>query len=151
MLAPGGTKVRFVATCCQHSSINHHKVTESIFVLVNKMRSVQSSTSPWAWLAGLAVLTLVPLSACQPPASQAPSQMGSGAGVKPGVSLTSQPKNSAELTKLRDNELVPLVEKGKISADEARAFMRAQKKRLGMANPDRTKALDQILKQKGLN
>ena len=152
MLAPGGTKVRFVATCCQHSSINHHKVTESIFVLVNKMRSVQSSTSPWAWLlAGLAVLTLVPLSACQPPASQAPSQMGSGAEVKPGVSLTSQPKNSAELTKLRDNELVPLVEKGKISADEARAFMRAQKKRLNMPNPDKTKALDQILKQKGLN
>jgi len=43
------------------------------------------------------------------------------------------------------------VEKGKITAAEARAFMRAQKKRLGMANPDKTKALDQILKQKGLN
>jgi hypothetical protein len=77
--------------------------------------------------------------------------MGAGAEVKPGVSLTSQPKNSAELTKLRDSELIPLVEKGKITAQEARAFMRAQKKRLGMPNSDKTKALDQILKQKGLN
>ena len=97
-------------------------------------------------LAGLATLTLVPLTACQPP-----SQMGSGSEVKPGVKLSSQPSNSAELTKLRDSELIPLVEKGKITAAEARAFMRTQKKRLGMANPDKTKALDQILKQKGLN
>ncbi len=111
------------------------------------MRPVQSSLRPLSWLlAGLATLTLVPLTACQPP-----SQMGNGSEVKPGVKLSSQPSNSAELTKLRDSELIPLVEKGKITAAEARAFMRAQKKRLGMANPDKTKALDQILKQKGLN
>ena len=109
----------------------------------------QISRRSWALL--LAGITLVPLSACQPPAGQAPTQQGAGAEVKPGISLSSQPKNSLELTKLRDNELIPLVEKGKISAEEARAFMRAQKKRLGMANPDKTKALDQILKQKGLN
>jgi len=116
------------------------------------MRPMQSNLRPWSWLlAGLASLTLVPLTACQPPASQSPSQMGNGAEVKPGVKLSSQPSNSAELTKLRDSELIPLVEKGKITAAEARAFMRAQKKRLGMANPDKTKALDQILKQKGLN
>ena len=109
----------------------------------------QISRRSWALL--LAGMALMPLSACQPPAGQAPTQQGAGAEVKPGVSLLSQPKNSLELTKLRDQELIPLVEKGKISADEARAFMRAQKKRLGMANPDKTKALDQILKQKGLN
>ena len=97
-------------------------------------------------LAGLATLTLVPLTACLPP-----SQMGNGAEVKPGVKLSSQPSNSTELTKLRDSELIPLVEKGKITSAEARAFMRTQKKRLGMANPNKTKALDQILKQKGLN
>jgi len=90
-------------------------------------------------LAGLATLTLVP------------SQIGNGAEVKPGVKLSSQPSNSTELTKLRDSELIPLVEKGKITSAEARAFMRTQKKRLGMANPNKTKALDQILKQKGLN
>jgi len=111
------------------------------------MRLVQSSLRPLSWLlAGLATLTLVPLTACLPP-----SQMGTGAEVTPGVKLSSQPSNSAELTKLRDSELIPLVEKGKITAAEARAFMRAQKKRLGMANPDKTKALDQFLKQKGLN
>jgi len=116
------------------------------------MLSVQSSARHWGWiLTGLAVVTVLPLTACQPHAGQSPSQMGNGAEVKPGLNLSSQPSNSAELTKLRDTELIPLVEKGKISAEEARAFMRAQKKRLGMANPDKTKALDQILKQKGLN
>ena len=115
------------------------------------MRPVQSFVRPWPWLlAGLAAVTLVPLSACQPPAGQAPTQQGAGAEVKPGVSLSSQPTNITELTKLRDNELIPLVEKGKISANEARAFIRAQKKRLGLPNPDKTNALDQILKQKGL-
>jgi len=115
------------------------------------MRPVQSLLRPWPWLlAGLSAVTLVPLTACQPPASQTPTQMGSGAEVKPGVVLSSQPTNVAELTKLRDSELVPLVEKGKITAEEARAFMRAQKKRLGLPNPNKTEALDKILKEKGL-
>jgi hypothetical protein len=113
---------------------------------------MQSSSRHWGWiLTGLAAVTVLPLTACQPPGGQSPSHMNKGAEVKPGLNLSSQPSNSAELTKLRDTELIPLVEKGKISAEEARAFMRAQKKRLGMANPDKTKALDQILKQKGLN
>ena len=108
----------------------------------------QISRRSWALL--LAGITLVPLSACQPPAGQAPTQQGAGAEVKPGVFLSSQPTNIAELTKLRDTELIPLVIKGKITAAEARAFMRTQKKRLGLPNPDKTNALDQILKEKGL-
>lgn len=58
--------------------------------------------------------------------------------------------DAADLTRLRDQELVPLVEKGKISATEARTFMRAQKKRLNMPNQNKTEALDKILKEKGL-
>lgn len=93
-------------------------------------------------------LTITPLTACSPKTS---SPVNAPVELKAGVTLSHQPVDSADLTRLRDQELIPLVEKGKISADEARAFMRAQKKRLGMANPDKTKALDQILKQKGLN
>ena len=112
---------------------------------------VQSSARPWAWiLTGLAAVTVLPLTACQPPGGQSPSHMNKGAEVKPGLNLSSQPSNSAELTKLRDTELIPLVEKGKISAEEARAFMRAQKKRLNMPNQNKTEALDRILKSKGL-
>lgn len=69
---------------------------------------------------------------------------------KAGVTLSHQPINSADLTRLRDQELIPLVEKGKINAEEARAFMRAQKKRLNMPNQNKTEALDKILREKGL-
>lgn len=110
------------------------------------MRLWQGSTGP-ALLTALA-LTLTPLTACSPKTS---SPANVPVELKAGVTISHQPLDSADLTQLRDNELIPLVEKGKISADEARAFMPAQKKRLGMANPDNTKAIDQILKQKGLN
>ena len=93
-------------------------------------------------------LTIAPLTACSPKTS---SPVNAPVELKAGVTLSHQPVDSADLTRLRDQELIPLVEKRKISADEARAFMRAQKKRLGMANPDKTNALDQILKKKGLN
>ena len=93
-------------------------------------------------------LTITPLTACSPKTS---SPVNAPVELKAGVTLSHQPVDSADLTRLRDQELIPLVEKRKISADEARAFMRAQKKRLNMPNPDKTKALDQILKQKGLN
>lgn len=93
-------------------------------------------------------LTITPLTACSPKTS---SPTTAPVELKAGITLSHQPVDSADLTRLRDQELVPLVEKRKISADEARAFMRAQKKRLNMANPDKTNALDQILKQKGLN
>lgn len=93
-------------------------------------------------------LTIIPLTACSPKTS---SPTTAPVELKAGITLSHQPVNSADLTRLRDQELVPLVKKGKISADEARAFMRAQKKRLNMPNPDKTEALDQILKQKDLN
>lgn len=71
--------------------------------------------------------------------------------IKAGVSVSRTPLDPAELIRLRDQELVPLVEKGKISANEARAYMRAQKKRLNMPNHNETKQLDKILKMKNLN
>jgi len=70
--------------------------------------------------------------------------------LKAGVTLSHQPVDSADLIRLRDQELIPLVEKGKISAEEARTFMRAQKKRLNMPNQNKTEALDKILRKKGL-
>ena len=93
-------------------------------------------------------LTITPLTACSPKTS---SPTTAPVELKAGITLSHQPVDSADLTRLRDQELVPLVEKEKITAAEARAFMRAQKKRLNMANPDKTNALDQILKQKGLD
>ena len=70
--------------------------------------------------------------------------------IKAGVSVSQKPLDPAELIRLRDQELVPLVEKGKISANEARAYMRAQKKRLNMPNHNETKQLDKILRMKNL-
>ena len=70
--------------------------------------------------------------------------------IKEGVKLSYTPKNGKELSELRDKELVPLIQKKKISVNEARAFMISQKKRLGLANPNRTSQFDSILKQKGL-
>ena len=70
--------------------------------------------------------------------------------IKAEVSVSHKPLDPAELIRLRDQELVPLVEKGKISANEARAYMRAQKKRLNMPNHNETKQLDKILRMKNL-
>ena len=101
------------------------------------------------WLAVLTALalTITPLTACSPKTS---SPVNAPVELKAGVTLSHQPVDSADLTRLRDQELIPLVEKGKISADEARAFMRAQKKRLNMSNQNKTENLDEILKGKGL-
>jgi len=92
-------------------------------------------------------LTITPLTACSTKTS---SPTTAPIELKAGVTLSHQPVDSADLTRLRDQELIPLVEKGKISAEEARAFMRAQKKRLNMPNQNKTEALDRILKSKGL-
>ena len=93
------------------------------------------------------ILSLVPISACTPKSNNktiAPVE------IKAGVSVSQKPLDPAELIRLRDQELVPLVEKGKISANEARAYMRAQKKRLNMPNHNETKQLDKILRMKNL-
>ena len=93
-------------------------------------------------LALFTALTITPLTACNP--TTAPVEL------KAGVTISHQAVDSADLTRLRDQELIPLVEKGKINAEEARAFMRAQKKRLNMSNQNKTENLDEILKGKGL-
>jgi hypothetical protein len=95
----------------------------------------------------VAILTITPLTSCGPKNNSA---LPTPLEIKAGVSVSHTPLNSADLTKIRDQEIIPLVEKGKITANEARAFMRAQKKRLNMPNQNKTEALDKILKQKGL-
>ena len=100
-----------------------------------------------SYAAALMLALLLPIGACkkaEPISSPTPMV------IKEEVKLSYTPKNGKELSDLRDAELVPLIEKKKISVDEARAFIISQKKRLGLANPNRTNQLDNILKQKGL-
>jgi hypothetical protein len=93
------------------------------------------------------ILSLVPISACTPKSN---NKTTAPVEIKAGVSVSREPLDPAELIRLRDQELVPLVEKGKISANEAREYMRAQKKRLNMPNHNETRQLDKILNEKGL-
>ena len=100
-----------------------------------------------SYAAALMLALLLPIGACKKAESiSSPTPMV----IKEEVKLSYTPKNGKELSDLRDAELVPLIEKKKISVNEARAFIISQKKRLGLANPNRTNQLDNILKQKGL-
>ena len=69
--------------------------------------------------------------------------------IKPGVTLPYLPKNADELKAIR-TDLVVLIKQKKITVDEARAFFRDQKKRLGLPNPDKTKGFDRLLKNEKL-
>ena len=100
-----------------------------------------------SYVAALMVALLLPIGACKKAENiTSPTPLV----IKEGVRLSYTPKNGKELSELRDKELVPLIQKKKISVNEARAFMISQKKRLGLANPNRTSQFDSILKQKGL-
>lgn len=70
--------------------------------------------------------------------------------LKPGVSLNYEPQNAEELAAIR-TELIVLIKNKSITADEARAFIRKQKVRLGLPNPGQTKGFDAMLQQEGLN
>ena len=100
-----------------------------------------------SFAAALTLALLLPIGACTK-VENIPSP--TPLVIKEGVKLSYTPKNGKELSELRDTELVPLIQKKKISVNEARAFMINQKKRLGLANPNRTSQFDKILKQKGL-
>ena len=69
--------------------------------------------------------------------------------LKPGVTLNYTPSNGDELYSLR-TDLIILIKMKKITSEEARAFLRSQKRRLGLQDPDRTIVFDQMLRDAGL-
>jgi len=104
---------------------------------------------------GLALLAC--LAACSPkpelPPSQSikPSQSSQPIKVQVGSIQISQPQDAASFAKLRDTELVTAVRNKQMTPDQARTFLKAQKRRLGLPNPDFTRGFDQILRQQGLD
>ena len=69
--------------------------------------------------------------------------------IKTGVTLPYEPKNGDELNNLR-TDLILLIKQKKITVDEARAFFREQKNRLGLPYPDKTRGFDRLLKKEKL-
>lgn len=108
-------------------------------------------------LLGAAILVtgLMLTTGCSQQADQAkqseakPAMMRGSYELKPGVRLSYQPQNAEELAAIR-TDLIILIKLKKINTDEARQFLRSQKKRLGLANPDQTDAFDQMLKDEQL-
>lgn len=105
--------------------------------------------------AACSAATIGLLVACQPqPSAKPPEAAQPGVRkkvqLKPGVSLNYEPQNAEELAAIR-TELVLLIKNKSITADEARAFIRQQKKRLGLPNPGQTKGFDAMLLREGLN
>ena len=98
---------------------------------------------------GLALLAC--LSACSPKQPSAPSQSGQPNKIQVGSIQISQPTDYNSFIKIRNTELVNAVRNKQITPDQARTFLKAQKHRLGMPNPDQTRGLDQILRQQGLD
>jgi len=70
--------------------------------------------------------------------------------VKPGVTVNYEPQNKDELASLIP-DLVFLVKSKQITADEARSFVRQQRKRLNLPYPNQTKGLDRQLKKAGVS
>ena len=52
--------------------------------------------------------------------------------------------------KIRDGELLNAVRNKQITPNQARAFLKKQKTRLGLPNPNQTRGFDKILKKEGL-
>lgn len=95
---------------------------------------------------GLALSGLLSVVGCQTQDNpDLPSQI-----VKPGVSLSTQPKDPQAVEGIRP-ELIKLVKAGKITADDARAWLMEAKRRVGMPNADRTAGFDKMLKEAGIN
>jgi len=115
---------------------------------VNGVLGALTAAASAAALSGLLV-------ACQPQPSAKPPVAGQAGGrmkveLKPGVSLNYEPQNAEELAAIR-TELIVLIKNKSITADEARAFIRQQKVRLGLPNQGQTKGFDAMLQQEGLN
>lgn len=98
---------------------------------------------------GLALLAC--LTACSPQPELPPSQSSQPIKVQVGSIQISQPQDAASFTKMRDTELVTAVRNKQITPEQARTFLKAQKLRLGLPNPNQTRGLDKILKDQGLD
>ena len=62
-----------------------------------------------------------------------------------GALLLSRPANARELKRVVEQEILPAIEEGRFSPEQARAFIRAQQKRLHLWNPNGTNAFNRLL------
>ena len=62
-----------------------------------------------------------------------------------GVLLLSRPANGRVLQRVVEQEILPAIEEGRFSPEQARAFIRAQQKRLHLWNPNGTNAFNRLL------
>ena len=62
-----------------------------------------------------------------------------------GALLLSRPANGRELQRVVEQEILPAIEEGRFSPEQARAFIRAQQKRLHLWNPNGTNAFNRLL------
>ena len=62
-----------------------------------------------------------------------------------GALLLSRPANALELQRVVEQEILPAIEEGRFSPGQARAFIRAQQKRLHLWNPNGTNAFNRLL------
>jgi len=98
----------------------------------------------------LALFLTIPLTACAPKTSWPSSPNLEPVKVQVGALKISQPENAAEFTKIRDGELLNAVRNKQITPNQARTFLKKQKTRLGLPNPNQTRSFDKILKKEGL-
>jgi hypothetical protein len=62
-----------------------------------------------------------------------------------GALLLSRPANARELKRVVEQEILPAIEEGRFSPEQARAFIRAQQKRLHLWNPNGTNEFNRLL------
>ena len=62
-----------------------------------------------------------------------------------GALLLSRPANALELQRVVEQEILPAIEEGRFSPGQARAFIRAQQKRLHLWNPNGTNEFNRLL------
>ena len=62
-----------------------------------------------------------------------------------GALLLSRPANARELKRVVEQEILPAIEEGRFSPEQARAFIRAQQKRLHLWNPNGTSEFNRLL------
>jgi len=62
-----------------------------------------------------------------------------------GALLLSRPANARELKQVVEQQILPAIEEGRFSPEQARAFIRAQQKRLHLWNPNGTNEFNRLL------
>jgi hypothetical protein len=64
---------------------------------------------------------------------------------KVGNALITTPKDRDSYEEIMVNEVVPAVKGNQITPEEARTFLREQKKKLGVGNPETTNGFDKLI------